>query len=101
MATYAELRELWANSPLRNRVEVACWIAAEAIRTELDTTDNHVNRVAWAAAVFAGPVPHAQRMLGALLAANKDATVEGIIDATDEAIQTKVDAAVDLFATGV
>lgn len=100
MATYAELRELWSNSTLRNQVEVACWVAAEAIRTEVDTTDNHVNRLLWAAAVFASPVSHAKLMLGALLAANKDLTVAAILGAEDSAIQTRVDAAVDLFATG-
>lgn len=100
MATYAELRELKGNRTLRNAVEVACWVAAEAIRTESDTTDNHANRLIWAAAVFASPVKHASLMLGALLAANKDATVEAILSADDDAIQAKVDPAIDLFATG-
>ena len=33
MATYMELRALFGNSDLSNRIEVACIIAAEAIRS--------------------------------------------------------------------
>lgn len=101
MATYSELFELRSDSTLRNRVAVACIVAAETIRNELDTVPNHANRLIWAADVFADPKPHAVRMLWELLAANKDATSEAITTATDMSIQTKVDATVDLFATGI
>ena len=36
MATYSELFGLWSNSALRNKVAVACVVAAEAIRTEAE-----------------------------------------------------------------
>lgn len=99
MATYEELFDLGAkNSPLRNRVAVACIIAAEAIRVELDTVENHAERLVWAASVFSNPLTPAQRMLWALLAADSGLTVPELEGATDAAIQTRVDAAVDLFA---
>ena len=100
MATYAELFGLNNDSALRNRVMVACLIAAETVMAELDTTPNHANRLAWAASVFASPAAETKRMFMAVLAANSDATITAIQDATDEQIQTNVDNHVDLFATG-
>lgn len=100
MATYTELFGLHNNSELRNKVVVACIVAAESIRNEADTTANHTNRLIWAAGVFANPMGEANRMYWALLAGNKDATIQQIQDASDAAIQAKVEAAVDLFATG-
>lgn len=100
MATYEEIHALRTDSALRNRVLVACIISAEVIMAEDDTTPNHVNRLPWAAKVFASPATEASRMYWAVLAANKDATVAQIQSATDSAIQTNVDDHVDLFATG-
>lgn len=100
MATYDELFGLQANDSLRNRIAVACIVAAEAIRTENANTANHANRLLWAKAVFANPQGEAQRMLWAVLAQNKTATVAQITGATDATIQTAVSAAVDVFATG-
>lgn len=100
MATYAELRGLFGHNELKNKVEVACIVAAEAIRGEGSGVTNHTNRLLWAKAAFANPKAPAVQMVMALLAANKDATTATITEATDAAIQTKVDAAIDLFADG-
>jgi len=100
MATYAELRQLFTDGDLRNKVDVAVIIAAEAIRTEDPGTTNHANRLLWAKAAFASPRGKSEEMLMALLAANKDASVATIQGVTDAALQTKVDAAVDVFADG-
>ncbi len=100
MATYLELRALFGHGELKNRVEVACLVAAEAIRTEAGGTENHANRVIWARRVFAAPGTVRDRMLMALLAANKGAEVAAITEALDDALQARVDAAVDLFADG-
>jgi hypothetical protein len=99
MATYDELLQAAENATLRNRIRVACVIAAEAVRTEVGTTTNHANRLIWAKAVFANPTAEADRMLWAVLAQNKAATLAQITGATDSAIQTAVSAAVDVFAT--
>ena len=100
MATYEELRALFAEDALRNKIEVAVIVAAETIRTEDAGTTNHANRLVWAKQAFATPRDAAEKMLMALLAANKDASASVITSATDAAIQTKVSAAVDLFADG-
>ncbi len=100
MATYVELRQLFSDGNLKNRIEVAVIVAAEAIRIEDIGTTNHVNRVLWAKAAFERPNAIRDQMLMALLAANKDATVANITGATDAAIQAKVDAAVDVFVDG-
>ena len=98
MATYLELFGLKSNDTLRNKVEVACVIAADAIRQESDATVNHANRLKWAAAVFANPRAEGERMLMALLAANNTMTTGQITGATDAAIQTGVNNAVNVFA---
>ena len=100
MASYLELRSLFGNGELRNKLDVAIVIAAEAIRNEDVGTTNHANRLTWAKAAFNNPRSKADEMLMALLAANKDLTVAQIEEATDSAIQTRVDAAVDVFADG-
>jgi hypothetical protein len=100
MASYDELFSLQNDSGLKNRVQVACIVAAETIRGEDGGTANHANRLLWAAAVFQNPSQEANRLFWAVLAANKDATAAQITGATDAAVQANVDAAVDLFATG-
>ena len=101
MATYSELYRLAGeDSVLRQRVTVACVIAAETIRNELPATTNHANRLIWAAKVFADPVIESQRMLWAALAANAAATVAAIQGVTDANLQTIVNNAVNTFATG-
>ena len=98
MASYEELFELQSDSALRNRVAVACAIAADAIRQEPGETPNHAARLAWARAAMANPEGVAQAMLWATRAANAEATIAAIHSATDAQIQAKVDAAVDLLA---
>lgn len=100
MATYTELRTLFRHPVLTQKVEVACLIAAEAIRTEDVGTSNHANRLLWAKRVFASPHTTAEMMLMALLAANFDAPVATITNVTDAAMQTQVNNAVNLFADG-
>lgn len=100
MATYMELKVLFSHSDLQDKVEVACIVAAETIRAELDTVDNHANRLIWAKKAFDSPGGIRDSMLRALLASNKDLNPADITGATDAAIQTKVDAAIDVFADG-
>lgn len=100
MATYTELYELHNDSALKNRVTVACVVAAEVVMNEDPDTGNHINRLLWAASVLASPQAEATRMYWALLAVNKDLTIENIKKATDAQIQSQVEAHIDLFATG-
>lgn len=100
MATYTEIFNLGSNSELRNRVTVACLIAAQAVMVELATTTNHANRLLWAKDVFSDPQGMGQKMLMAALAANAGLTVAQITAATDAALLATVQGAINLFATG-
>lgn len=72
MATYAELLQAADDTGLQNKIKVACFVAAETVRTEANNVPNHTERLKWAQQVFAG--------------------------ASDAAVQTAVDAAVNVFA---
>lgn len=98
MATYVELLELAQNESLRQRIMVACFVAAGTIREEADTVPYHEERRRWARSVFEMPTSDLSRMQWVVLVANKAYTKTQIENATDEAIQTAVDNAVNLFA---
>lgn len=98
MATYIELRNLANNADLRNRIEVAVMVAAEAIITASPADTDE--RVGWAQRVLSNPAPWAQRVLWLALASNKDASAAQISGATDAALQTIVDGAVSALAKG-
>ena len=98
MATYVELYELAGNATLKNRVAVACMIAAQGILADDTPPANHAARLKWAAQVFANPHGVAQTLLNVLLAQNAAATVAQITGVTDASILTGVNNAVDLFA---
>ena len=100
MATYQDLRGLFGHNELKNRTEFACLVAAETIRAEAVETTNHANRLIWAKAAFQDPKAAAVPVLKVLLAASKSSTVESITGVEDAALQTLVDAAVDIFADG-
>lgn len=100
MATYAELIIASQNGTLTDKIKVACFIAAEVVRNEAGATANHTNRLLWAKQVFGNPENEAKRMVWAVLAQNSAATLSVITGASDAAVQTAVNAAVDVFATG-
>jgi hypothetical protein len=98
MATYVELYELAQSTALRERVAIACLVAAESIRADTSPPPNQEQRLAWARRAFENPLAEAGKMLPVVLAQNKDATKVAIEAATDVAIQTAVDSAVNVFA---
>lgn len=99
--TYLEIYQLaQEDSALKAKVYVACLVAAEAIRTEGDQVSGHAARLAWARATFANPLQAANRMIFSALARHKALTTAAIKAAPDTTIQTAVDEAVALFATG-
>lgn len=93
MATYTELRSLFSDSDLMEKVEVAVVIAANDIITTTPTTAEK----AWASTVFASPKGEASKAVMAVLADNSALSVAAIQGATDVAIQTKVDAIVPIL----
>lgn len=98
MATYLELYGLQGDGDLHNRIAVAVVVSADTIRSEAEGAANHANRLVWAGNAFADPRAMAKRAFWAVLAANKSASVSNIQSATDAAIQTNVDAVVDVLA---
>lgn len=99
MATYDELLTAAEHAGLNKKIRVAVIVAAEKIRVEDAGTANHSARLAWAKAVFTSPDEEAQRMLWAVLAQNRAFTFAQITGADDTAVQTAVDAAVNVFAS--
>ena len=100
MAAYEALFSLWNESELRNLVTVAVIVAAQKIWGEDGATPNHANRLIWAKTTLMSPTSIVNAMFRFVLAANKDMSVEAILDASDPSIQAAIDGAVDLFATG-
>ena len=95
MATYQELMDCSSDSGLRQRMAVACVIAAEAIRTNGSATTAQLN---WAREVYAAPTTMADKMMWPVLAQNAAVAKASILGATDAALQTAVSAAVAVFA---
>jgi hypothetical protein len=101
MATYTELyQRMFADGSLHQKVTAAVSISANTIMNESGGTANHANRLIWAAKALNDPRIEARRMLPAVLAANAGASAAQIDSATDATLQTAVDGAVNLFATG-
>ena len=105
MATFAELYDVQSRSTMAaellfRKVIIAVGMVAEAIRTESPTVTNHVNRLTWAKQAFLDPIGKAEQMFPALMAQNSAATQAALLNATDAGIQTAVNNAVDVFATG-
>lgn len=93
MATYLELRSLFSDGDLRNRVAMAMIIS---INTILEGTPT-ANDKAYAAVVTNRPGEEAKKLLMFLLAANKSATIANIQSSSDASIQTNVDAIVPVL----
>lgn len=99
MATYLELRNLFNDAPLRNRVTVAVAIAAQGIIANAGTET--ATRIAWAQRALRSPEAEGASALVYALAANNALTVAQISAATDVALQAAIDAAVNGLATGM
>lgn len=99
MATYTELRDLFSDDTLQNRVDVATMIAANNLLGGTPTAAEQ----SWAANVFANPRGESTKAYRAVLATNNGLTVAQITGATDAALQTAVDSVVDtlVIANGV
>jgi len=92
MATLQELRGLFTDSDLQEKVQAALIISVQAILEGTPSADEQ----RYAAHVFSGPKAEADKALMSLLGTNADATVAQILGAADAAIQINVD---DVVAT--
>lgn len=100
MADLAQIKSLFTDPTLGDRIEAACVIVAEEIRAEPNSTTNHANRLLWAKGVWTNSSGERDRMLKALLGAYHDLEVAEITGALDTAILAAVRNAVNAFATG-
>jgi hypothetical protein len=109
MATYAEINSILTDTvsgaqALRERVGVACLVAAHTIIAGNDTSDppwatgGHSQRVKWVLQLLGNPEFTARQVFGIVLAANISATQSQILSATDSAIQSAVNGAIDTLA---
>ena len=90
MALYTELRGLFADDELKNRVEIATIIAANNI---LSGTPS-IEQQKWAAHTFSSPRSESNKALMSVLAENNGLTVTQIQNASDVAIQNAVNSVV-------
>jgi len=97
MASYTDLFGLRSNSVLINRIAVAVTIKAQVY---VDTTPTDADQLTWASRVLTSPRPEAEKLLHYLVAADNTATISQITGASDAAIQTRVDDAVDALVAG-
>ena len=97
MASYTELRSLFNDSDLMERVEVAVIIAANDLAGGTPTAA----QTTWIANAYSSPAGEARKALMGVLAANSGATLVNIQTASDATLQTNVDAiALILAAAG-
>ena len=95
MASYLEIKGLFTDSELHEKVEAAIVIAAAGLITGTETAE----QARWAAKVFTSPSIEAKKALMGVLALNSSATIEQIKGATDSAIQTNVNTLVPALVT--
>jgi len=98
MATYLELYTLRGNPDLKQKIAVALTVSADTISSELASVNGHDRRITWAKGVLDSLDREAEKALRMVLAANRTATVTQIKGVSDTAIQTNVDAIVDILA---
>lgn len=97
MATYDEIYQLRSSNDLKNRIAVALLVKASAIlESQLSTS----TQVEWAQTALGSSDALAAQFLNHVLASNKSATVQQIESASDNAIQNKINEAVDIITGG-
>lgn len=100
MATYTDLRQVFGDGYLLNKVDVAVAVKAQTI---IDSGTATAEQLAWASQTLTSPRPQSEKFLKYILAVNKaleigDPETGGtILGASDVAIQTNVNSAVDVF----
>lgn len=95
MAGYLDLRGLFSNSDIINKIDIAVIVAANNVIVGTPT----VGQKKWAAFVFDSPRVESKKALMAIIAKNKELTINQILSATDNAIQSQVDSIVDLLVS--
>jgi hypothetical protein len=95
MATYNEIADLLLNEDwgiFLQKVTVACAVKATEI---INSTTPGATALEWAQSTIQAPKLAAKDLVFYVVASNKSATISQIVAATDTAVQTNVDTAVD------
>jgi len=87
MAFYTDLRGLFNDDELKNRVDIAVIVAASDLILGAPT----INDNKWAAAALGNTRQESIKAFKAVVAVNKDMTIAQITGASDAALQTAVD----------
>lgn len=99
--TLAEAWTLLEDAPLGEKSSAAALVAAKDIMLEATSVANHANRLLWAKTTFGNPVAAGNEMRKALVAYYAGTkTLAQMAALTDAEIQTLVNNAVNVFATG-
>lgn len=114
MATYAELNEILTDTvdgaqALREKVGVACFIAAETIISGGDDTDppwdqtagQHDQRLKWVDKLLSSPATTIRQLFAVIIAANESATQANILSASDSSIQSNVNSSIDALSVNL
>lgn len=111
MATYAELNAILTESvtgaqELREKVRVACLVAAQTIASGGDTggpwsPTGHDQRLKWMVKMLSAPDATSREMFGVAVAANAAVSQAGILGASDSMLQTNVNASIDALAANL
>lgn len=97
MATYLELYDLHNDESLRHRVAVAVTIKAQSL---LNLATPTAGQVTWAIEALNNPLTKTDQLFRYVLAVNNALTTAQITSATDSAIQTQINSAVDKIISG-
>ena len=97
MATYLELHGLRSNSDLQDKVSVAVVKKAQSL---IDAVTPTTAQITWANDAIDNPKGNAGSLLNYVLAKNSELTSAQIVGASDAAIQTAIDGAVDALIAG-
>ena len=95
MATYAELATVYRAdewTQLIEKIRVACAIKATAV---IDSVTPSTAMLSWAESAIKNPRQAGDNIAFYVVSANASATLAQIYAATDEAVQTNVDSAID------
>lgn len=97
MASYLEIHLLRSNSDLQEKLAVAAVKKAQSL---LDGPTPTADEVSWASSAIQSPSSKSGALLNYVLAKNSDLTVAQIVGASDSAIQSQVNDAVDALIAG-
>jgi hypothetical protein len=112
MATYAEVNSIWTDTTpgsqaLREKVGIACLVAADIIISGEDSTDppwatgGHDQRIKWVHRLLGNYEMTAREIFGLVIASNVSFTQAQILGASDAAIQSSVNASIDSLAANL